>query len=257
MAVKRQATQTRKWLAWAADSAELHRLVEIMDEAAAAPRREEIDEAADAMRARAAGQGEAAEQAAAGAALQVRERWTPHAVAVERELSLRQEGAAMEVLDKLPPVGLERLSLTVSGASTYSAAIAVEFSDEGCALTVQGDDAGWVHGAFGTMESRLRQNVPWWALIRGYIGWSGFALICAIAVFNVLSSQSDEPVGAGSVGAIGFLAGTGLWVILRRWLLPGFEILRPTTTGRAVRVIAAFGAVALAVLSVVLTALFS
>lgn len=239
MPISQEATKTAHWDAWSGDLDALTRLADTLDEVSAD------------YRAEAATREQEHEYRRVLEEESPDERWRAHLEYVERELSLRRSGPARDLIDDLPPTGIVSLTLRVP-AKTYGTrgSCRIEFSDKGCDLTVSGEDPTWVRGAFGTLETEVRRHVPRWSVLRSQGAWYGFSMPAIFATVAGFGYDNMDFGTAMGLTVVGFLIGTGLWVGVRT-ILPGFEVLRPARTGRSLRMLAAAGAIVLAIVGVV------
>lgn len=249
MGIEKRGKRESKWPAWSGDERALQHLVGAFENAVGS-RKAQLIAAIDESR-----------QAKATRSLAV------EATAREKDLGFEHSGQAREVLEEVNWSRVSSLELKwpldrlyVSAKFAPTQARLVLDRERGVSLRVEGDDRAWINGAFEEIARECRAHVPWWGRLRREMSLWILTWLFSGAMAGMMISYWEDQLHmlvATGIGILFALPLAGAAFVGLRHILPGFEVLSSTATGRGPRAVAALAVIATTVAGAVLGVILS
>jgi len=167
------------------------------------------------------------------------------------------EGSPGEIVAHLRSRTFAQVSLRAPGYSLSNYSVAIEFDNqEGVSLTVQSSDSEWGTVLWDQLTHLLRRNVPWWRILRsnwliGITVWLALFGWLSGPLLDLVQAAGDEGTSAGFVAGLLLVVPTlGTFYLVRkavRWLVPAFDLTKPTSRARGAVAVGVFGSALLSV----------
>lgn len=180
----------------------------------------------------------------------VRERWKTIA-AGPHDPHESMAGMTKQVVDELDPLTIQRFVVD-AGRDGYGDAADLRVSMSplgGVTLALKSADAGWLADADETLSAEIKRCAQWWGVFRtDRARWAYVVATALLGLAIFVLPKSRNWVGVYDGLVTGAVAGYWLGRLVKRWVLPGFEVIHPGSTSKGRRALGVIAVVALQVL---------
>jgi hypothetical protein len=250
MQVTKTAEDTFRFPAWVGDRERLARIGAALDDLIAPLRESAMRTAVEDAKSLAYLDGDYPDQRRS----QAESDWSVEVEAREPTLSTTYRGELDAVLGDIDARSIESVRIVAPKTVHTRTRVAVNFDQaDGCTVEVRADDPTFVRAASMTLRDEIKRSVPRWAWARTELGASIYGALLVVplltAVFMVTEGTGDWNAAQWAFSPfLGFVLGVipiaGIVFIVRRFLLPGFEMVGANEHGRGARIVGMAGILA-------------